>query len=58
MSFISLLIAVVDFSLGPLCPMKASACAVLYHRRMHVEQLSVCEFMCVGDRGVGMERLN
>lgn len=42
MSFISLLIAAVDFALGPPCPMKASAGAGLHHRRMHAEQ-----FVCV-----------
>ena len=41
-SFISLLIAAVDFSLGPLLPMKASARAALNHQRMHVGQFCVC----------------
>lgn len=42
MSFISLLIAAVGFSLGPACPKNASACAGLYHRRMPVERVCVC----------------
>lgn len=45
MSFISLLIAAVDISLGPLYPMKASVCAVL--QPLHSVHVSVSLCVCV-----------
>lgn len=46
-SFISLLIAAVDSSLGPLCPMNASTRTVLYYQRMCVGQFCVRTCVCV-----------